>query len=109
MTVRAYTYYENIAIDQECRHATVAPDIELVGQVLKYFMEHCEGDRDFVMKNRIIMPYLSFDKFESQWYQYLLWLNDMIKQYGPNLINMMLFYTIHDIVFSIISHSRKSF
>ena len=83
MTERAYTYYENIAIDQECRHATVAPDIELVGQVLKYFMEHCEGDRDFVMKNRIIMPYLSFDKFESQWYQYLLWLNDMIKQYGP--------------------------
>ena len=83
MTERADTYYENIAIDQECRHATVAPDIELVGQVLKYFMEHCEGDRDFVMKNRIIMPYLSFDKFESQWYQYLLWLNDMIKQYGP--------------------------
>ena len=83
MTERAYTYYENIAIDQECRHATVAPDIELVGKVLKYFMEHCEGDRDFVMENRIIMPYLSFDKFESQWYQYLVWLNDMIKQYGP--------------------------
>ena len=38
MTERAYTYYENIAIDQECRHATVAPDIELVGKVLKYFM-----------------------------------------------------------------------
>lgn len=83
MSERSYTYYENVAIDQECRHATVAPDIELVGKVLKYFMEHCEGDRDFVMENRVIMPYLGFDKFETQWYKYVDWLNKMIKEYGP--------------------------
>jgi len=83
MSQRSYTYYENVAIDQECRHATVAPDIDLIAKVLKYFMEHCEGDRDFVMENRVIMPYFAFDKFESQWYKYIEWLNKMIKEYGP--------------------------
>ena len=83
MSQRSYTYYENISIDDECRHATVAPDMELIGKVLKYFMEHCEGDRDFFMENRVIMPYLSFDKFDSQHYKFLKWLNEMIIKYGP--------------------------
>ena len=57
--------------------------MELIGKVLKYFMEHCEGDRDFFMENRVIMPYLSFDKFDSQHYKFLKWLNEMIIKYGP--------------------------
>ncbi len=83
MSERSYNYYENVSIDDNCRKATVAPDMELIGKVLQYFMDECEGDLDYHMENRVIMPYFSFDKFESQYYKYLKWLNDAIKQYGP--------------------------
>lgn len=80
---RGYVYYENVSIDDECRHANVAPDVELIGKVLKHFMAECEGDLDYVMEHRVIMPYISFDKMEHQWYSYVSWLNNAIKEYGP--------------------------
>ena len=83
MNERSYNYYENVSIDYNCRKATVAPDMELIGKVLQYFMDECKGDLDYHMENRVIVPYLSFDKFESQWYKYIQWLNNAIKEYGP--------------------------
>lgn len=80
---RSYNVYENVSIDENCRRASVAPDIELIGKVLQYFIDECEGDLDYHMQSRVIMPYLAFDKFESQYYKYLQWLNDAIRQYGP--------------------------
>ena len=80
---RGYTYFENVSIDKDCRHANVAPDIELVGKVLKHFMNECKGDLDYVMEHRVMVPFISFDKMDSQWYSYITWLNNAIKQYGP--------------------------
>ncbi len=46
-------------------------------------MAECEGDLDYVMEHRVTMPYISFDKMEHQWYSYISWLNNAIKEYGP--------------------------
>jgi len=83
---RGYVYYENVSIDDECRHANVAPDIELVGKVLQHFMNECRDQLDYQSKNQVILPYISFDKMESQYYQYVTWLNNAIKSSNEYLI-----------------------
>jgi len=83
MSERGYVYFENVSIDEECRHANVAPDIELVGKVLEHFMNECKGDLDYVMEHRVMMPFISFDTADSEWYKYITWLNKAIKEYGP--------------------------
>ena len=83
---RGYVYYENVSIDDECRHANVAPDIELVGKVLQHFMNECRDQLDYQSKNQVILPYISFDKMESQYYQYVTWLNCAIYSSNEYLI-----------------------
>ena len=78
MSERGYVYFENVSIDKECRHANVAPDIELVGKVLEHFMNECKGDLDYVMEHMVRMPYISFDVADSKWYKYITWLNKAI-------------------------------
>lgn len=82
MSERGYIYYKNVSINDECRHANVAPDMELVGKVLQHFMNECEDNLDYQRENIVTIPYISFDKMDSQWYQYISWLNNAIKEYG---------------------------
>lgn len=79
MSERGYVYYENVSIDKECRHANIAPDIELVGKVLQHFMNECNEQLDYHYENRITLPYISFDKMDSSHYEYIRWLNNAIK------------------------------
>ena len=83
---RGYVYFENVSIDEECRHANVAPDIELVGKVLQHFMNVCKGDLDYVMEHRVTMPYISFDTMDSKYHAYVTWLNNAIKSSNEYLI-----------------------
>ena len=86
MNPRGYVYYENVSIDDKCRHANVAPDIELVGKVLQHFMNECRDQLEYQSENTVILPYISFDKMESQYYQYITWLNKAIKESNEYLI-----------------------
>ncbi len=83
---RGYVYYENVSIDEKCRHANVAPDMELVAKVLEHFMNECEDQLEYQKEKRVILPYISFDKMESQYYQYVTWLNNAIKESNEYLI-----------------------
>lgn len=85
-TPRGYVYYENVSIDDKCRHANVAPDPELIGKVLSHFMNDCKDQLEYQRENRVLLPYISFDKMESQYYQYVTWLNDAIKKSNEYLI-----------------------
>ena len=85
-TPRGYVYYENVSIDDKCRHANVAPDPELIGKVLSHFMNDCKDQLEYQSKNRVVLPYISFDKMDSQYYQYVTWLNNAIKSSNEYLI-----------------------
>ncbi len=86
MSERGYVYYENLSIDKKCRHANVAPDIDLIGKVLMHFMNECKDQLEYQSENRVILPYMSFDKMESQYYQYVTWLNNAIQESNEYLI-----------------------
>ena len=83
---RGYVYYQNVSIDSKCRHANVAPDIELIGKVLTHFMNDCKDQLDYQKEKRVILPYIAFDKMESQYYQYVTWLNNAIRDSNEYLI-----------------------
>jgi hypothetical protein len=63
---------------EECRHAKVGSDLQLITDTMNYMINNCEGDVND--KVTTVLPVTPVDYSQHRWYNYKSWLDKMSKE-----------------------------